>query len=151
MVRTKRHPSREHRIALIRIQPSSILGLEKQLSRCSACQNRCWCSNHGKRDKTAKFISSVKSQYRLGTIAHGPHSFLFKGLYIVQDTNFMAIIHSDRKRIFNSLSNRPSSSQTSHGTLNAVTLKSFRSLNSSIGWLGMNPSLHCSFHSSYIQ
>ena len=35
--------------------------------------------------------------------------------------------------------------------LNAVELKSFRSINSSIGWLGTNASLLCSFYSSWLQ
>ena len=36
-------------------------------------------------------------------------------------------------------------------TLNAVELKAFLSVNSSIGWLGTNASLLCSFYSSWLQ
>ena len=47
--------------------------------------------------KANSFISSMKSQYKLGTIAFGPVSFLFNGLQIIQDTDFTIRIHVDSK------------------------------------------------------
>ena len=102
-----------------------------------------------KRDKTEKFISSVKSQYKLGTAAYGPGSFQFNGLCILQYTNFATHIHGDSK--LESLGCfpidlRPRKQITE--TLNAVELKAFRTVHSSIGWLVTNASLLCSFYSS---
>ena len=105
-----------------------------------------------KRDKIDKFICSVKSQYKLGTIAHRPGSFLFNGLYVVQDTNFMILIYSASK--LESLSCFPTDrcrrKQISE-TLNLFELKSYGSVNSSIGWFGTNASLLCIFYSSWLQ
>ena len=105
-----------------------------------------------KREKTNEFISSVKSKYKLGTIAHVPGSFLFNGLYITQDNNFVTRIHGDSK--LESLCcfpiDRRRRKQVTE-TLNTVELKAFRSVNSLIGWLGTNASLLCSFYSSRLQ
>ena len=105
-----------------------------------------------KRDKTEKFISSVKSQYKLGTIAYGPGSFPFNGLCIIRDTNFTTRIHGDSK--LESLSGIPIDRRRRKQiteTLNAVELKAFRSINSTTGWLSTNAWLLCSFYSSRLQ
>ena len=102
--------------------------------------------------KANSFISSVKSQYKLGTIAFGPGSFLFNGLQIIQDTDFTIRIHGDSK--LESLNCFPIDRRRRKQVLeklNAVELKSFRSVNSSVGWLGTNASMLCSFYSSWLQ
>ena len=49
------------------------------------------------RNKANSFLSSVKSQYKLGTIAFRPSSSLFNGLKIIQDTDFTIRIQSECK------------------------------------------------------
>ena len=106
----------------------------------------------GKRSRVESFISSIKRQYKLGTIVFGPGSFLFNGLQIVQNTEMTTRIHGDGK--IESLScfpiDRRRRKQVSE-VLNAIELKSFRSVNSSLGWLGTNASFLCSFYYSWLQ
>ena len=106
----------------------------------------------GKRSRVQNFISSIKRRYTLGTVVFGPGSFLFYGLQIIQDMDMTIRIHGDEK--LESLNcfpiDRHRRKQVSE-VLNHVELKSFRSVNSSIGWLGTNASLLCSFYSSLLQ
>ncbi len=99
-----------------------------------------------------KFISKVESMYKLGTIVYGPTNFLFFGLQVIQDYDMTVSIHGDGK--LNALScfpiDRHRRKQVEE-VLNEVELRSFRSINSSIGWLGTNASLFCAFYSSWLQ
>ena len=102
--------------------------------------------------KASNFISSLKSQYTLGTIAFGPGSFLFNGLQILQDRDFTKRTHGDSK--FESLSCLPIDRRRRRQVseeLNAIEFKAYRSINSSLGWLGTNSSMLCSFYSSLLQ
>lgn len=47
--------------------------------------------------KVNNFNSSVKSRYKLGTIAFEPGSFLFNGLQTIRDKGFTIRIHGDSK------------------------------------------------------
>lgn len=98
---------------------------------------------------TDNFISSFESQYKLGTAAHKPGSFLLNGLYIVQHTNFIANIRGGNK--FNSLIffliDRYSRKQVTE-TLNGLECETFRYVNGWIRWQGTNYSLLCSFYFS---
>ena len=51
----------------------------------------------GEKHKASNFISSVKSQYKLGTVGFGARTFLYNGLRIMQDTDLTIRIHSDSK------------------------------------------------------
>ncbi len=50
-----------------------------------------------KKQNIEKIISSIQSKYKLGTIVHGPSSFLFFGLQIIQDSDYSNMIHVDNK------------------------------------------------------
>ena len=105
-----------------------------------------------KRSKIQNFISCIKLLYKIGTIAFRPGSFLFYGLQMFQYINIAISTHGDRK--LESLNcfpiDRRRRKQMSQ-VLNPVELKSFRSVNSSNGWLRTNSSLLCSFYSRWIQ
>ena len=87
-----------------------------------------------KKEKTNKFIFSLKIQYKLRKIAHGSGSLVFNRLYIVQDNNFVTPILGESK--LESLNcfpiDRIRHKQVTE-TLNAVEFKDFRSVNSSTG------------------
>ena len=102
----------------------------------------------GKRSRIDCFISSIERQYKPVTTVFVPGSFLFNGLQIFQNTNMAIRIHGDRKiesstcfPIYMRLRKQVSE------VLNSIELKSFCSVNSSVGWLGTNASLLCSFYS----
>ena len=98
------------------------------------------------------FISSIKLQYTLGTVVFGPGSFLFNGLQIVQNMDMTIRIHGDGKlESLNCFTIDQTRRKQVSGVLNPIELKSFRSVNSSLGWPGTNPSLPCSFYSSWLQ
>ncbi len=99
-----------------------------------------------------KFVRDVESNYKLGTVVFGPTDFLFFGLHVIQDSGMATTIHDGCKR--NSLSCFPLDRhrrKQSEMTLNDVELRSFRSINSSLGWLGSNASPFCAFYSSWLQ
>ena len=84
----------------------------------------------------------MKSQYTIRTIAFGPGYFLFNGLQILQGANFTIRIHGDSKLESLScfLTDRHRRKQVSE-MLNAVELKAFCSINSSVEWLDTNVAL----------
>ena len=88
----------------------------------------------------------------LGTVVNGPASFLFFGLHIIQETDMSVIIHGDEKLdAINCFPIDRDRRKQLEESLNAVELRSFRSVNSSIGWLGTNESLFCASYSSWLQ
>ncbi len=99
-----------------------------------------------------KFVRDVESKCKLGTVVFAPTDFLFFGLDLIQDSDMTTTIHGDSR--LNALScflldlHRRKQSEM---TLNDVQLRSFRSINSSLGWLGSNASLFCTFYSSWVQ
>lgn len=97
-------------------------------------------------------IAQIKKQYELGTVVYGPGSFYFFGLMISQESDYTIKIHADEKIDDNSC--YPISRQRwkeENDASNAVEADSFRSMNSSIGWLGIAASPFSSFCASYLQ
>eukprot|EP00171_Calliarthron_tuberculosum_P001315 IDg1315t1 len=97
-------------------------------------------------------ISKIQSQYELGTVLYGPGTFLFYGLTICQNEDMHVTVHADNK--LEKLEAYPIDRhrrKQSESLLNAIEMGEFRSLNSSIGWLGIAVSPFCSFYASYLQ
>lgn len=88
----------------------------------------------------------------MGTVVHGPGSFLFYGLHIIQTDDFNISIDGDQK-ISALEAYCPSRNRRKEigNKLNDIELGSFRSVNSSIGWLGIAASPFCAFYASYLQ
>lgn len=106
----------------------------------------------GDEHSVKNFVDNVKRKYELGTIVIGPTEFLFFGLHIIQDANLTVAIHVDSN--LNALSCFPIVMHRRKQVdqfLNEVEKRSFRSINSSISWLGSNVSLFCSFHPIWLQ
>ncbi len=81
-----------------------------------------------------KFVRDVESKHKLGTVGFGPTEFLFFGLHVIQDSDMTTTIHGDSK--LNALSCFPLDlhrRKQSEMTLNDVELRSFRSINCSLG------------------
>ena len=92
--------------------------------------------------KIQNFIAQVQSKYELGTVVCGPGLFLFFGLQVEQDSDMRVKIHGDDKFqviCYSSLSRYRSKMMTEDP--NEIELRSFRSVNSSIGWLATNTSI----------
>ena len=108
--------------------------------------------NTGKKNRVEHSISYIKHQYTLGIFVFATGSFLLYGLQITQNAYMTIRIHGDGK--VKSLScfpiDRRRIKQVSQ-VLNPIELESFRSFNSSLGWLGTNPSLLFSSYSSWQQ
>jgi len=106
----------------------------------------------GSEEHVRSIIDHIRSKYQLGTVLYGPGTFLFFGLTICQDTDFSVTVHGDCK--LNALEafpidrNRRKQIDT---PLNDIELQAFRSVNSSIGWLGIAASPFCSLYASYLQ
>ena len=99
-----------------------------------------------------QLIANIQSNYELGTVVYGPATFLFYGLQICQDTDYSITLQGDEK--INGLEGFPISRQRrkeGDTALNPVEMSSFRSVNSSIGWLGIAASPFCAFYASYLQ
>ncbi len=106
----------------------------------------------GKKQNLEKIVSSIKSKYKLETIVHGPSSFLFFGLQIIQDSDYSTMIHGDSKlEALNCYSISRQRRKMLSEVLNEVELRSFRSVSSSTGRLGANASLFCALYSSWLQ
>ena len=103
-------------------------------------------------DLLKSVVNKISSKYKLGTIVYGPGNFRYNGLTISQDTDFIISIHADDK--LEALQPYPIDRyrrKQMEEKLNAIELTSFRSLNSSISWIGVAASPFCSFASSYLQ
>ena len=97
-------------------------------------------------------IKKIQDNYELGTIAYGPGSFLFYGLQISQLEDFTISVHADDK--LNAIECYPidrNRRKQNDSILNSIEERSFRSVNSSLGWIGTVSSLFCSFYASYLQ
>ena len=106
----------------------------------------------GERNRVDCIIAKIESMYKLGTIVRGPGSLLFFGLRLIQDENMTINVHADHK--LEAVTCFPidrTRRKQIDSPLNAIEMKSFRSVNSSIGWIGTNASLFCAFYSSYLQ
>eukprot|EP00737_Agarophyton_chilense_P003040 gb/GEZJ01003522.1/.p1 GENE.gb/GEZJ01003522.1/~~gb/GEZJ01003522.1/.p1 ORF type:complete len:354 (-),score=32.73 gb/GEZJ01003522.1/:1281-2342(-) len=97
-------------------------------------------------------IRQIQRNCQLGTIVFGPGTFQFCGLTVTQDEDFSVKVHGDDKLI------RPEALPIDRNRrrqfrepLNALELASFRSFNSSIGWLGIAASPFCATASSLLQ
>lgn len=91
-----------------------------------------------------KFISQFNHRFTLGTIAHGSGLLRFYALKLVQNDDFTISINGDDK--LNALETFPISRPRRKQTivaLNKMYLVSFRSVNSSIGWLDITKSHFC--------
>ena len=100
----------------------------------------------GSRINIENFIAQVQSKYELGTVVYGPGQFLFFGLQLEQDSNMTVTIHGDAKLqaiCCSSLSRHRRKMMTED--LNEIELRSFRSVNSSKGWLGTHAPIFCAF------
>ena len=78
--------------------------------------------------------------------------FVFFGLQVIQESNMSITIHGDEK--LNSIACFPISRnwpKMVDEILNEVELRSFRSINSSLSWLGTNIPLFFALHSSWLQ
>lgn len=99
-----------------------------------------------------KVIEKIKKVYELGTIVYGPAAFLFFGLHIVQDDTMEIFVHADDK--LDALTCFPIDRHRRKDLeelLNPVELSSFRSVNSSLVWLGIASSPFCALYASYLQ
>lgn len=106
----------------------------------------------GPRNNLESVIDDIRSRYKLGTVVFGPGNFLFFGLQISQDTDHTITIEGDDK--LSALQCYPLSRQRrkeGEKLLNDIEKSSFRSVNSSVGWLGSAASLFCSFYASHLQ
>jgi len=106
----------------------------------------------GIQSKVRNVIHEIKGSYSLGTVVYGPGTFLFFGLNISQDTDMSISVDADEK--LNSYECYPISRlrrKEVESNLTALEMKSFSSVNSSLGWLGIAASPFCAFYSSYLQ
>jgi len=97
-------------------------------------------------------VEKIKQVYDLGTIVYGPGAFLFFGLHIIQDDTMEISVHADDK--LDSLNCFPIDRHRRKDIdelLNPVELGAFRSVNSSLVWLGIASSPFCSLYASYLQ
>lgn len=106
----------------------------------------------GVQEQLEWFIKAFSERSELGTITWCPGAMQFFGLSLHQDEDFSVSIHADDK--LNAIEAYPLSRvrrKNADDKLNAVELSSFKSVNSSISWIGTTASLFCSFYSSHLQ
>lgn len=98
------------------------------------------------------FTEQFSKHFKLGEIQHGPGKLRFFGLSVIQEDDYTCSIHCDDK--LNALESYPLTRiRRRHGEekLNNIELSAFKSLNSSISWIGTTASPLCAFYSSYLQ
>ncbi len=106
----------------------------------------------GKKQNLERILFSIQSKCKLGTIIYDPSSFLSLGLQISQDSDYSNMIHRDSKlEALNCYSISRQRGNMVSKELYEVELRSFRSVTSSIGWVGTNSSLFCALYSSWLQ
>lgn len=106
----------------------------------------------GPKELLKDLINKIQKKYELGTVVYGPGSFLFFGLQVCQEIDSSITIQADEK--ISSLECYPITRQRrkeSSILLNELEMSSFRSINSSIGWLGTAASPFCAFYASHLQ
>lgn len=105
----------------------------------------------GQESVKRKFIKDLSHVYELGTITHLPGSCLFYGLYVTQMPDFNIQMHADEKLngITPHLLSR-SRRKESDSALNALELFHYKSVNGSIGFVGVHASPLAAFTSSYL-
>ncbi len=97
-------------------------------------------------------IDNMMNTYELGTIVYGPGTFNFYCLSIKQNEDCTISINGDEKLMalepypIDRIRRRQTESE-----LNPIEAASYRSLNGSIGFLGISASPFCSLASSYLQ
>ena len=83
---------------------------------------------------------------------HGPGTFLFFGLKITQETDYSITVQADDKLTrLECHSIDLNRRKQKDDVLNDLEFSSFRSVNSSIGWIGIAASTFCAFYASYLQ
>lgn len=88
----------------------------------------------------------------MGTVVSGPGSFLYFGLQLTQDEDMNVTIHADNK--IDAIECYPIDRlrrKQINETLNKVELHAFRSVNSTLGWIGNSASLFCALYASHLQ
>eukprot|EP00178_Gracilaria_changii_P001336 TRINITY_DN1187_c0_g1_i1.p1 TRINITY_DN1187_c0_g1~~TRINITY_DN1187_c0_g1_i1.p1 ORF type:complete len:639 (-),score=88.06 TRINITY_DN1187_c0_g1_i1:5196-7112(-) len=106
----------------------------------------------GSRAHLETVIAGIQDKYTLGTIVYAPGTFQFYGLTVCQKEDYTISIHGDEK--LSSYEPYPidrTRRKQQDEPLNAIELSAFRSLNSSIGWLGIAASPFCATASSVLQ
>ena len=106
----------------------------------------------GTKKDVSEVIHKIENNYKLGAVVYGPGTFLFYGLQITQDTDYSITVQSDEK--LSKLEGYPVDRQRRkqiETSLNAAEMHYFRSVNSSIGWLGIAASPFCTFYASTLQ
>ena len=99
-----------------------------------------------------QFINAFNLHFKLGEVVHGPGTLRFFGMNIIQNEDYSISIHADDK--LKQLEPFPISRSRRRQVddkMNDIEKKSFMSINASIGWLGTNASILCSFYSFHLQ
>lgn len=106
----------------------------------------------GSIDSIKSVIAKVQARYELGTITIGPDSFIFNGLRVTQSEDLEITMHGDEK--VEEIEPYPITRQRRkeiNSVLTSFEMSSFRSVNGSLGWLGVAASPFYSFASSHLQ
>ena len=96
----------------------------------------------GEKDDIDRFEHDFNATFKLGTGSSGPGSLRFFGLNIIQDSDTLSTIDGNDK--LNALEPHAltrNRHRDQDDKLNDLERSSFMSLNSSLGWLGINLSL----------
>lgn len=97
-------------------------------------------------------VEKIDARFKLGTVVYGPGRFIYFGLTIVQHVDYSIVVNADDK--LEALESYPLDRfrrRQIEEPLNEIELSAIRSLNGSIGWIGIVASPFCSFYSSLLQ
>lgn len=95
----------------------------------------------GHDDALRDFINAFNDIYELGEIAQGPGVLIFFGLNLVQDSDFSVTIDAENKlKSIVPYAIKRNRRHQLDKKMNGIELKAFRSLNASLGWLGITSS-----------
>jgi len=106
----------------------------------------------GNLDRLKQIVEKVKCSYELGTVVYGPGVFQFFGLTVIQSDDLTVQLHANDK--INACEAFPIDRQRRKqvdAPLNKLENSSYRSLNSSLGWIGVAISPFCAHAASYLQ
>lgn len=106
----------------------------------------------GIKNDIADAVTKKQRKYKLGTIVYEPGCFLYYGKKICQSSNSTISIHANDK--LEQLQRYPATRyrrKQCENLLNDIEMASYRSLCSSIGWIGSAASPICAFYASHLR
>ena len=94
----------------------------------------------------------MNDKFELGEVVHGTDKLCYYGMNLIQNEDYtVSILANDKIQLIKPYPISIIRRRQCDEKVNEVELKSFTSINASIGWLGITASPLCSFYAGLLQ